>query len=81
VLGSWQQILGQGGAGIEARVQSRTVGANLAVHVVLETLRGPAGSAAVLATNAYELGDDGWRMVLHHAAPAGGVERPARQLH
>jgi ketosteroid isomerase-like protein len=47
-------------------------GQSVAVRSVVEVLaaagqQGPEQS--VLATNVYELGDDGWRMVIHHATP------------
>ncbi|RLA09431.1 MAG: DUF4440 domain-containing protein [Gammaproteobacteria bacterium] len=41
------------------------------LHLVNETLISALGqtSSPVVATNAYELTDNGWQMVLHHASP------------
>jgi uncharacterized protein (TIGR02246 family) len=71
---SWAQIF----AGGPSRLKVRTVdarkyaGQSVAVHSVVEVLsvagqQGPAQS--VCATNVFELTDNGWRMVGHHASP------------
>ncbi len=72
VLNSWRDILGRGSVGIHAEPVSSSVGANLAIHLVTEQLLDPDGRIVglVLATNVYELTDQGWRMLMHHASPA-----------
>jgi uncharacterized protein (TIGR02246 family) len=70
---SWVQIF-SGGSQLRVRtIDVRSFdGQSVAVRSVVEVLaaagqQGPEQS--VLATNVYELGDDGWRMVIHHATP------------
>jgi ketosteroid isomerase-like protein len=44
----------------------------LVVHAVLEHIRVIGDDTAhmpIIATNIYRLGDDGWRMILHHSSP------------
>ena len=72
---SWVQIFSGGASRLRMKtVESRTfAGQSVAVHAVVEVLsvqgqQGPTQS--VCATNVYELTDNGWRMVVHHAAPA-----------
>lgn len=50
----------------------RHLGPTLAIHSVYETFLTPDRQEAppVLATNAYLLTPNGWRMVLHHASPS-----------
>jgi hypothetical protein len=85
VMGSWRQILAEGGVGITAEPVSASVGANLAVHLVTERLVDATGrlSAVVMATNVYELGPAGWRMLMHHGSPAplGSVSSSKQPLH
>jgi uncharacterized protein (TIGR02246 family) len=87
---SWVQIF-SGAAQIRVRTIDAQVfeGQSVAVHTVVEVLS-PAGSApqgptqSVCATNVYELGDDGWRMVVHHATPmpeAAPAEEPPPPTH
>ena len=78
VRGSWAQIFA---GGSQLRVRTIDVkkfdGQNVAVRSVVEVLTAPGQQGtpqSVLATNVYELGDNGWRMVIHHAAP---VPEPA----
>jgi uncharacterized protein (TIGR02246 family) len=73
VRDSWMQIFS---AGSQLRVRTIDVrsfdGQSVAVRSVVEVLSaaGQQGSEqSVLATNVYELGDAGWRMVIHHATP------------
>jgi len=73
VRASWGQIFA---GGSQLRVQTTEVkkfdGQSVAVRSVVEVLSAPGQQGApqsVLATNVYELGDRGWRMVVHHAAP------------
>ena len=89
---SWMQIFSNGS---QLRVRATEVkkydGQNVAVHSLVEVLTatGAQGTPqSVLATNVYELGDGGWRLVVHHAtpvpvAPASQEEppTPAHTLH
>jgi uncharacterized protein (TIGR02246 family) len=89
---SWAQIF-SGGAQLRVKPteQKRFDGQTVAVHTVVEVLTAPGAQGAaqaVLATNVYELGDGGWRMVIHHAtpvpeapAPTGDPPAPAHTLH
>lgn len=88
---SWAQIFA-GAAPVRVRRTEvrRFDGPTVAVHSLVETI-GPASSpgatGSVHATNVYELTDDGWRMVLHHAStvaePAAPEEpeSPSHTLH
>ena len=76
---SWAQIFA---GGSQLRVRTTDVkkfdGQSVAVRSVVEVLTAPGQQGtpqSVLATNVYELGDNGWRMVVHHAAPV--PEAPA----
>jgi hypothetical protein len=71
---------------VEARNFS---GQSVAVHAVIEILSVPGQQGptqSVCATNVYELGDNGWRMVVHHASPiaepaAAAADDPAPPPH
>ena len=83
---SWAQIF----SGWVSRLKLRTIevrkysGQEVAVHSVIEVLSVPGQQGptqSVCATNVYELTDNGWRMVAHHASPlsepaATPVEEP-----
>jgi uncharacterized protein (TIGR02246 family) len=78
---SWVQIFS---AGSQLRVRTTDVhrfdGQSVAVHAVVEVLSVPGQQGtpqSVLATNVYELGDGGWRMVVHHASPMPEAAAPA----
>ncbi|MSR15660.1 MAG: DUF4440 domain-containing protein [Gammaproteobacteria bacterium] len=50
----------------------------LVLHVVYESLSLPLHRqrfAPMAAINGYRPFEDGWRMVLHHASPVGGIEQ------
>lgn len=70
---SWTRIFA-GAAPVKVKRQEtrRFDGPSLAVHSLIEVI-GPAtgrgATGSVHATNVYELQEDGWRMVLHHASP------------
>ena len=71
---SWVQIFSGGTSRLKVRTVEarRFAGQSVAVHSVIEVLsvpgqQGPAQS--VCANNVYELTDNGWRMVSHHASP------------
>jgi uncharacterized protein (TIGR02246 family) len=71
---SWAQIF-TGGSQLRVRTTELRAfdGQGLAVHTVIELVAPPGEQAVVtsiFATNVYELTDGGWRMVVHHAAPA-----------
>lgn len=75
---SWVQIFAGGTSRL--RVQTlearKFAGQSVAVHSVVEVLSVPGQQGptqSVCATNVYELTDNGWRMVAHHASPL--VER------
>ena len=89
---SWVQIFCNGSQlRVRATESKRFDGQTVAVHSVIEVLTAPGmqGTAqSVLATNIYELGDAGWRMVLHHAThvpeaapPADEPPAPTHTLH
>lgn len=70
----WEQIF-EGEPSMEFRLTllHQVVHENTAIHLVEENIlvgdeREP--HAPVLVTNVYHKGDDGWRMVVHHASPA-----------
>ena len=71
VMDSWAAILAQGPV-LSVRISHRQmrVSGDLAVHVLRENLySGGALRGVVLATNAYRRDENGWHMILHHAAP------------
>lgn len=76
---SWVQIFSGGTSRLRVHtIEARKFfGQTVAVHAVVEVLSVPGQQGptqSVCATNVYELGDHGWRMVVHHASP---VARPA----
>ncbi len=76
---SWRRLFA-GGSSLSFSVTQRQVwrGALLAVHLVYENIvssRQERGT--MIATNVYLLTANGWRMVLHHAAPAPQLAEPA----
>ena len=88
VRASWSELFRNGG-GLRFRLAdvSRTQDALLSIHVLHEYITVPGESverAPAVATNIYQLTQDGWRMILHHASPVANpapVERPAGKLH
>jgi ketosteroid isomerase-like protein len=80
---SWVRIFAGG-----SRLRVRTVegrdfdGQSLAVHAVIELVAGTEENSPVtqvFATNVYELTENGWRMVVHHAAMAPAAEAPEEE--
>ena len=72
IMESWRTILGNGEAPMARfRVLERLTTPDLTIHIVEERIgRGGGGEdelTRILATNAYILTDDGWRMIMHHA--------------
>ena len=88
VRDSWLQIFG---ASSQMRVKATEVkrfdGQTIAVHALVEMLTPPGHqqpTQSVSATNVYELTDNGWRLVVHHASPlpqAGTPEPPTSTSH
>ena len=58
--------------GLKISEYRRHDGPTLAIHSVYETFMQPNGEPMppFLATNAYILTPNGWRMILHHASPS-----------
>lgn len=70
---SWRRIF-EGGLKVNLELSEihRTQDALLAIHVVYEHFSTPGQEPQhppVIATNVYQLIEDGWYMVLHHASP------------
>ena len=73
VRGGWQELFRSGG-GLRFRLGevSRIQDALLSIHILHEyiTVPGEEGERPpAVATNVYQLTQDGWRMILHHASP------------
>src|SRR5258708_2828641 len=80
---SWSQIF-SGGATLRVRTTEVRAfdGQGLAVHTVVELVAPPGNESSItssFATNVYELTEAGWRMVIHHAAPAPSEANPRRE--
>lgn len=74
VEASWRQIF-DGGLTVRLAVSQvhRTQDVHLAVHVLCQHLSTPTDTSPrppVIATNIYQLIDNSWRMILHHASPS-----------
>lgn len=71
---SWETILEHGGIEVETVKQVCMIGPGMAVHNLIEeiTIRGDKNHDVVLcyATNVYVQDASGWRMIMHHSAPA-----------
>jgi ketosteroid isomerase-like protein len=89
---SWVQIFSGGAQLRVGRSELRKFDGNtVAVHQLVELVSPPGEGAAVtsiFATNVYELSEAGWRMIVHHAAPAPDAQPrtqeptpPAHTLH
>lgn len=81
VLKSWEQIFASGDR-LRFRLldRRRVESGGLAVHNLVEEITvvgDDAPSGRVIATNVYRLEEDGWRMILHHAAPLPRLELAA----
>lgn len=73
VRGGWQELF-RGGGGLRFRLGevSRIQDALLSIHILHEYITVPGEEAErppAVATNIYQLTNDGWRMILHHASP------------
>lgn len=88
VRASWAEMF-RGGNGLRFRLAevSRTQDALLAIHVLQEHITVPGETSErqpMVATNVYQLTQDGWRMILHHASPIATQnrsEKPQGRLH
>ena len=86
---SWEQIFASGASMRFALSEvSCMVNGDLAVHCVHENIdhgRDFGQRSVVLATNVYRSTERGWRMLVHHASPAGEPlpreASPASTLH
>ena len=82
VRASWAELF-RNSAGLRFRLAevSRTQDALLSIHVLHEYITVPGENAErppAVATNIYQLTQDGWRMILHHASPVATPARPDR---
>lgn len=80
---SWMQIFAGGSTPLRIRATEvkRFDSQGVAVHALIETLSAPGQqpTQSVSATNVYELTDDGWRMVVHHATPIAEPTKAAAE--
>jgi ketosteroid isomerase-like protein len=78
VVESWREIFANATAmHFEIVPHNYTRTAQIAIHSVLEKIHLPDSQqqpAAMVATNIFELTEDGWRMILHHASPMRPIE-------
>lgn len=69
----FESIFSDGGIRVQVEKVRRMQTADVHIHSVVERveLMTPEGLgyAYVIATNVYQLGDSGWRMLAHHASP------------
>jgi ketosteroid isomerase-like protein len=83
---SWQHIFSQASPPeVSYRVLQRQTSADLAVHMVEESIRPAGGSeppTRVMALNIYRRSDDGWHMTTHHASlPMMGQPKARGPMH
>ena len=81
VMPSWKQLFTSGRSmGVEVEILAHQTGGELCIHLVREILTplsDQKGGQPILATNSYQLFDNGWKMVLHHASPTAIFEQKA----
>lgn len=71
----------------EAQAAQELIAGNIAMRTVYEKIvvigANEQPNQPVLATNIFRLGDNGWRMILHHGSPAPPLEQgaPPGSLH
>ena len=82
---SWRQIFA---GGVPMRFEltevTCTVDGDLAVHSVYENIdhgTQPGQRSQVLATNIYKSGEQGWRMIAHHASPGDSIQAHDSEPH
>jgi ketosteroid isomerase-like protein len=89
VRAGWAEIRNTGSLKFRLGDVSRTQDGLLAIHVLHEHISVPGESAErppAVATNIYQLTEQGWRMLLHHASPVAmpmvrTPGAPAAKLH
>lgn len=83
VADSWKDILVESARfDISFRCTSKHEADGLAVHIGLERLTVDPGQIANLAvTNVYRRTPDGWKIILHHAAPIHEGPEPDETVH
>ncbi len=80
VMKSWARILmAEAAPKISFEIIKQVYSGELAVHLVREIITVGAGSATVIATNIYQQGDQGWKMIEHHGSQAVVEHRGARE--
>jgi uncharacterized protein (TIGR02246 family) len=80
---SWGQIFSGGGrVRVVTADACKFEGQTVAIQSVVEMVSAPGqeeDAAAVAATNVFELTDDGWRLVIHHASPLPEAGAPEEE--
>ena len=70
VLASWRAIFhNQGPVTIDHQTTEKHLAGPLAVHLGVETVLCGGEHHTMLTTNVFQLDNDGWRMLSHHASP------------
>lgn len=85
VRASWTALLANGPLHVRCSARKSLDTPTVAVHSVVEEVLVTHGNArqvvGLLATNAYVKTSAGWKMVLHHSAPAGGESAGTAEPH
>ncbi|MDY0309521.1 MAG: nuclear transport factor 2 family protein [Castellaniella sp.] len=91
IRASWERVFANGPVNASPSQVKAVTGVMSAVHLLIERIRvnTPRGKDTLhfYATNLYQKGPEGWRMIVHHASPAPReaemLDRPdpARTLH
>ena len=82
VAESWRAILGDDGYfDISHQALARHERDGLAVHTGFERIRADERTALLTVTNAFRETPDGWKLVLHHAAPVHTVAAAEGAVH
>lgn len=85
VRASWTAVLANGPLHIRCGARKSLDTPTVAVHSVVEEVVVTQGQSrqviGLLATNAYVKTPAGWKMVLHHSAPAGAETAAAAEPH
>jgi ketosteroid isomerase-like protein len=79
---SWRDILGDNGFfDITHQRLSRLEDGGLAVHTGIERIRADDRSALLTVTNVFRKTGDGWKILLHHAAPIHNLATAEGAVH
>lgn len=82
VAESWRAILGdEGYFDISHQPVARYEEGDLAVHTGIERIQADDRMALLTVTNAFRRTGDGWKLVLHHAAPIHAVAAAEGAVH